>query len=171
MPRCPPMGYEQWRVPHVGLEAWGVSGAQGSLEEIGVLAIWRQDEGRGLTTLWVLMLRIYILHYVWDNTTLPTHHCACVVVCHSPYLPCHPHTNRLPTHLMSPPCTLAAHAPTSCPHTQCHSHEHQPPTHLPAAHAPDATRAYTGWPCTPAAHAPNGRPRTHLLYLSSYLQM
>lgn len=85
MPRCPPMGYEQWRVPQVELEAWGVSGAQGSLEEMGVLATWRQDEGRGLTTLWVLILHIYVLHYVWDNTTLPTHHCACVVVLPTPH--------------------------------------------------------------------------------------
>jgi hypothetical protein len=30
------MGYEQWRVPQVGLEAWDVSGVQGFLEEMGV---------------------------------------------------------------------------------------------------------------------------------------
>lgn len=99
------------------------------------------------------MQHLYVLHDVWDNTTLSTHHCACVVLCRalpSPMLPtCAPAAHASDVTL---PCTLAAHAPTSRPHTRCHSHAHWPPTHLmppectPAAHTPDTTCMYTGRP-------------------------
>lgn len=68
---------------------------------------------------------LYVLHHVWANTTLPTHHCAGVVVCQPPS----PRPHATPMH-------------TGRPRT------HQLPTHPPAAHAPDATCAHTSCPHT-----------------------
>lgn len=130
-----------------------MSGGLGSLEEMGVLATWDQDEGRGLPC--ESSCNIFMFSTM-SGTTLPSLHTTVpVLYCvtpPSPMLPtCAPAAHAPDVTL---PCTLAAHAPTSRPHTRCHSHAHWPPTHLmppectPAAHTPDTTRTYTGRPHT-----------------------
>lgn len=131
-----------------------MSGGLGSLEEMGVLATWDQDEGRGLPC--ESSCNIFMFSTM-SGTTLPSLHTTvpvlyCVAPPPSPMLPtCAPAAHASDVTL---PCTLAAHAPTSRPHTRCHSHAHWPPTHLmppectPAAHTPDTTRMYTGRPHT-----------------------
>lgn len=151
----------------------GTSGGAGGLGCEQSAGLSRGDEyidhlgaGQGLgTTSWVFMPHIYVLQYVWAyHGAIACHHATCMH--------------------------------TSCPHTRCHPHAHRPPTHPLAAHSPDAThtsRPCTNWlpthltspECIPVFQTPEaththsgsprtttpGRPRTHLLYLSSYLQM